>query len=136
MDGPGRKSVAGLAIASVTPWVRLEPPDSLTPCQAQAWREIVATKPSEWFKADCAPILEAYCKAITHYRDLSRLMDTPPSDIRELCRLQDAVGRQARLMGELASKLRLTPQARYTAGSAATADRKQGSASKPWSQTA
>ena len=133
MEGPGRSSAASLAIAPVAAWARLEPPQTLTPCQAAIWREIVATKPSEWFKADCAPILEAYCKSITHYRDLVEMLDSPPSDLRQHIKLLDATGRQARLMGELASKLRLTPQARYTPGSAATAAKKSGAAAKPWS---
>ena len=111
----------------------MEAPSTLTPAQAAIWREIVSTKPSEWFKADCAAILEAYCKAITHYRDMASLLDNPPADLRERLRLTEAAGKQARLMGELASKLRLTPQARYTPGSAATAAKKSGVQSKPWS---
>lgn len=133
MDGPGRPSAASLAIAPVAHWERLQPPQTLTPPQVAIWIEIVATKPADWFKADCAPILEAYCKSITHYRDLARILDTPPEDMRQLRALSEAVGKQARLMGELASKLRLTPQARYTAGSAATASKKAGSISRPWS---
>lgn len=133
MEGPGRPSAASLAIAPVAAWARLEPPQTLDPSQAAIWREIVATKPSDWFKADCAPILEAYCKSITHYRDMVELLDSPPSELKDHLKLAEAVGKQARLMGELASKLRLTPQARYTPGSAATAGRKAATAQKPWS---
>ena len=133
MDGPGRTSAASLAIAPVAAWARLEPPQTLTPCQAAIWREIVATKPSEWFKADCAPILEAYCKAITHYRDLVTLLDTPPADMGDHLKLLEATGKQARLMGEMASKLRLTPQARYTPDRASTASKKGAVSTKPWS---
>jgi phage terminase small subunit len=133
MEGPGRQSAASLAIAPVAAWARLEAPQTLTPCQVAIWREIVATKPSEWFKADCAPILEAYCKSITHYRDLVNLLDSPPSELPDHLKLLEATGKQARLMGELASKLRLTPQARFTPGSAATASKKAAVASKPWS---
>jgi len=70
--------------------------------------EIVATKPSDWFKADCAPILEAYCKSIIHYRDLAERLSTPPEELGDYLKLIEATGKQARLMGELASKLRLT----------------------------
>jgi hypothetical protein len=64
---------------------------------------------------------------------MTKLLDLEPADANELKALQDMVGKQARLMGELASKLRLTPQARYTAGSASTADRKSsGELRKPW----
>lgn len=133
MEGPGRPSAAALAVAPAAPWARLEPPSTLTPCQVAIWREIVATKPSEWFKADCAPILEAYCKSITHYRDMVELLDSPPSELKDHLKLAEAVGKQARLMGELASKLRLTPQARFTPGSAATASKKAAAAQKPWS---
>ena len=120
-----------MAVAPVTPWARLEPPEALTATQVAIWREITATNPSEWFKADCAPILEAYCKAITHYRDMAVRLDTPPEDIKDYLKLAEAVGKQARLMGELASKLRLTPQARFTPGAAATATKKTA-ATKPW----
>ena len=133
MEGPGRISSAALAIAPVAPWARLDAPETLTACEVAIWREIAATKPSDWFKADCAPILEAYCKSITHYRDMVSKLDNPPDDIKDHLKLAEAVGKQARLMGELASKLRMTPQARYTPGSAATASKKAAVAAKPWS---
>jgi hypothetical protein len=132
MEGPGRTSAAALSIAPVRPWARLEPPETLTACEVAIWHEIVATKPSDWFKADCAPILEAYCKSITHYRDLTERLSDPPVELSDYLKLIEATGKQARLMGELASKLRLTPQARYTAGSAATASKKAAVAAKPW----
>jgi phage terminase small subunit len=133
MEGPGRPSAASLTVAPVAAWARIEPPQTLTEAQTAIWREIVATKPSEWFKADCAPVLEAYCKAITHYREMASRLDTPPEEFKDYRWLVEMVGKQARLMGELASKLRLTPQARYTAGSATTASKKVGAAAKPWS---
>ena len=133
MDGPGRQSAASLVVAPVSPWARLEPPETLTEAQARVWREVVATKPVEWFKADSAPVLEAYCQSVENYRRTATALDqTDSCDLQTYRVLSELVIKQANLVAALATKLRLTPQSRYTPQAAATADRKSGDVRKPW----
>lgn len=134
MDKPGRPSTASLATAPVASWQRLEPPDTLSPTQAALWREIVATKPAEWFKSDAAPVLEAYVRAIENARRTQIALDaTDPTDITSYRIFADLAMKQANVIAQLATKLRLTPQSRYGARSAATADaRTAPEIKKPW----
>jgi phage terminase small subunit len=133
MEGPGRKSGASLAIAPVTPWARLEPPEHMGASEAALWRAVVATKPSEWFRADSAPVLEAYCQSVENYRRTAEaLAATSPADLTPYKTLTELVTKQAGLVVKLATALRLTQQSRYTPAVAATADRKTATTRKPW----
>ena len=134
MEGPGRTSGAALAVASAAPWARLEPPDTLTDGEAKVWREVAATKPADWFKADSAPVLEAYCQAVENYRRTAAALNQADScDLQTYKVLSELSIKQANLVAALATKLRLTPQSRYTPQAAATADRKTGvQITKPW----
>jgi P27 family predicted phage terminase small subunit len=133
MDGPGRRSAASLSVATAAPWARLEPPDWLTEDAANVWKDVVATKPSDWFQSDSAPLLEAYCKSVVEYRRAAAALDaTPPADLSTYKTLVDITTKLAGQMTSLATKMRLTQQARYTTKAAGTADRKVTTA-KPWS---
>ena len=133
MEGPGRPSTASLSVAPVASWQRIEPPDTLSEPQKALWRAITATKPSEWFKADCAAVLEAYVQAIDAYRRTAAAQAlASPDNVREYKVLTELMLKQSNSVAQLAAKLRLTPQSRYTTISAATADRKTGEARKPW----
>jgi phage terminase small subunit len=138
MEGSGRKSASSLSVAPVAAWDRLEPPDSLNDEEKATWRAVCATKPADWWKADSAPLLEAYCKAISHYRVAAERLDSidPEMDISAHAKLITAVATQARLMCSLATDMRLTQQSRYTDKAAGTADRKAGVALKPWAKMA
>ena len=135
METPGRTSSVALSIATATPWARIEPPPTLTESQAALWRAVTATKPPEWFKADCAPVLEAYVQAVENYRRTAAALDQADScDIQTYKILTKLSIDQSQLIATLATKLRLTPQSRYTEKAAATADRRTGAViGKPWS---
>jgi phage terminase small subunit len=103
----------------------------LTEAQAAMWREIVATRPSEWFAADSAPVLEAYCQAVFSYRRTAQALDAlDPSDSAYVP-MAKLAGSQQQTIKTLATSLRLTPQSRFTPGAAATASKKVAAA-KPW----
>ncbi len=132
MDGPGRKSGAALSVAPVAPWARLEPPATLTEAQAALWREVVATKPSEWFAADSAPVLEAYCQAVDSYRrTAAALQALDPSDPKPYIEMSKLAKSQQTAVKMLATSLRLTPQSRFSSATSATAN-KRVAAAKPW----
>jgi phage terminase small subunit len=135
-----RASAASLATVSVLPGQRMEPPLRLLAEASAIWREVVATKPSDWFNADSSHLLEAYCHAVVSHRLVSKsvMMFTDealaqvggPKQYELLTRMQE---RQTRVIATIATKLRLTQQSRYTPQAAATASKKvSGGGSRPW----
>lgn len=131
MDGPGRPSAASLAVASVGALPeRPDPPSHLTDDEAAVWRDVVATKPADWFMRDSQPVLCAYCQAVVMHRVLSKQWyDTKNVPDKDLVGM---VSKTANLIAQLATKLRLTQQSRYTTGSAATANKRGGGPLRPW----
>lgn len=136
MGTRGRKSAAELGVIPGIPQ-RPEPPDELTPQQAEEWREIVDRMPVDWFRREIHPLLCSYCRHVTNARHIAGLIeaahDLDIGDRKALMRFNRLLGMQERqssaLMG-LATRLRLTNQSRYTASSAATAA-KGGTTGKP-----
>ena len=105
---------------------RPDPLPSMTEDEAAVWREVVATKPAEWFMRDTQPVLAAYCQAVVMHR---QLMDRwhrldGAEEVREIKTLVDIINKTANLAAQLATKLRLTQQSRYTPQSANTASKK------------
>jgi hypothetical protein len=137
MDQPGRPSAASLSVVAVGLPQRPEPPECLTEAQGATWRAIVATKAPDWFKADTQPLLIAYCKAVDVHARFSGLLeaalDAAEPDVMACKQLGEMVAKQAGVMASMATKMRLTPQSRYTPQAAATSDRKTASEQrKPW----
>jgi hypothetical protein len=136
MGTRGRKSAAELGVIPGIPQ-RPEPPDELTPQQAEEWREIVDRMPVDWFRREIHPLLCSYCRHVTNARHIAGLIeaahDLDIGDRKALMRFNRLLGMQERqssaLMG-LATRMRLTNQSRYTASSAATAA-KGGTTGKP-----
>jgi hypothetical protein len=133
----GRSSAAELEVGAADVVLEaLEPPAYLINSQKVIWREIVATKPPDWFNADSAPLLEAYCKSVDHYRKMSRMLDNMPKDVDDIAKLSKLVTAQAHLICQLATKMRLTQQSRYLAKTAHRRNRDITStphaADKPW----
>lgn len=133
-----KKSAASMSVvASIKPRdSRLPPPANLTERQKELWLEIVASKPADWFTVDAQSLLLGYVKAITSYEILSARIDAVEAqggmdDMKDEDKLYAMLERQARLVQSFATKMRLTQQARYTTGSAATATSRAGK-SRPW----
>lgn len=133
-----KKSAASLSVvASIKPAdARLAPPASLTARQKELWLEIVASKPSDWFTVDAKAMMVGYVKAIASHEILSQRVDLMEDssgeiELKDEDKLYAMQERQARLVQTFATKMRLTQQARYTTGSAATASAKAGIA-RPW----
>lgn len=134
-----RKSAESLSTVTNLPGQRLQPPERLGVEAAEIWREVVATKPHDWFNADSAHLLEAYCHAVVSHRLVSvgvaaytSAQMAAPKGVAvydQMTRMQE---RQARVMATIATKLRLTQQSRYTPQAAATAAKKVGGGARPW----
>lgn len=130
-----RDSAAALAVASVAGLPeKPEPPNYLSALEADIWRDTVATKPADWFMRDSQPILAQYCKAVVLHRDLSAKLeriDIESAEPKDLEKLVSMVCKVAALASNLATKLRLTQQSRYTPQAAATANKRVQNA-RPW----
>ena len=114
-----------------------EPPACLTPAQSEIWRTIVATKPVDWFQGDSIPVLIGYVRAIDLDNEIAAAVNGfDRTDIvgegfrnwKSLVKMQ--LDQQAHV-AMLATKLRLTPQSRYTPKAASTANNRAGLA-RPW----
>jgi hypothetical protein len=94
---------------------------------------VVDSKPADWFGPDSVPILTEYVRAAAVCDRLAgsieRVLDEDSdADLGDLLAWRD---RESRRLANLATKLRLTQQSRYTPQSAATADKKAKGA-RPW----
>lgn len=131
-----------LSVITNLPGARAAVPARLTGEAAEIWREVVASKPHDWFTSDSCHLLEAYCHAVVAHRLISiGVANFTKEQMAEakgvatydsLTRMQE---RQARVMATIATKLRLTQQSRYTPQAAATAAKRAGSGgARPWEQ--
>ena len=80
----GRKSSEGLSVVRVAPHERAAPPDRLGGDESTIWREIVASKPADWFGPD-NPHLEASILTSSDY-DLAAGVAKKLYFLEELCR--------------------------------------------------
>jgi hypothetical protein len=123
---------------------RPEAPSHLVEDEAQLWREVVATKPADWFARDSQPLLAAYCQAVVMHRTLMLMWhgtidalknpDDAKKQVSALMSVKDLQGMVTKTAGSvaaLATKLRLTQQSRYTPQAASTASKKSGPL-RPW----
>lgn len=133
-----RPSAAALlnAIPTGTPHP-LDPPESLTEPQREAWLTCTRSKPADWFPADSAPVLLEYVRAVEMADQLETWIRRAVAEdvpIRELTKLLTARDKESKRLAYLATKLRLTQQSRYTPMAAATATKKE--MSRPWKEAA
>jgi hypothetical protein len=140
----GRKSQAEaeqpFAVIEGTFVRRPEPPHDLTEDEAVIWRGVVAGEPAEWFTTEATRgLLKNYCRhqatadkltAVINIFEVSWLKSADGvKRFNDLARMRD---RQVHAAVSLATKLRLTNQARFSAAAASTATRKTAPGLKPW----
>jgi len=128
-----KQSSASLSVVPVQPIGRLEVPAGLTGADAEFFRQVVDSKPADWFGEDTAPLLVEYVRAkrTCDALDLqveAALAGGEVQDIKAAMQLRDMESRRLLSIG---TKLRLTQQSRYTPKAAATASKGTGGA-KPW----
>ncbi len=126
-----------MALVVSLPGQRPDPPEKLSDLEREVWRRIVATKPSEWFTPDSQPLLIEYCRAVIFADELAealaKVVGVPEGDeLDPWLRLRARQDQNARLLTTLATKMRLTQQSRWTAPSAATAQKNTAQDRKPW----
>lgn len=139
MEKPGRKSSAELGVVTNFPNQRRPPPDELTKPQAEVWREVVATRPPDWFTSETVPLLVEYCRVVIEARRIAQLLDgislkrPSAASLAKYEKFMKLRAQNAATMKSLATAMRLTQQSRYGARGAESHAKKAGSApQKPW----
>lgn len=137
----GRRSAADSAVViRGTFGQRPDPPPELTPRQGEIWRETVASEHTDFFStAALRGLLVDYCCHREAAEKISEIINSFESvwlknadgakRYHSLLKMRDLETRGA---AGLATKLRLTNQARYTALSAATAAKSAAKGPRPW----
>ncbi len=134
-----RRSAASLAILQGSKGQLPDAPAHLTPAQAEVWRAVVSTKPVDWFAADSYPVLEGYCLAVDMQNEIAAAINgydrssIAGEGLNHWKALIKLARDQQQHVAMLATKLRLTPQSRYTPKSANTANNRAG-LERPWSR--
>jgi hypothetical protein len=115
---------------------RPSPPAQLDAREGAIWTKIITQLPADWITAEAAPMLTELCRHIHHADDLSadlavaraavdELRKQPDPDSAKLAAAMEeyrallrAHGYQSERIGNLATKLRLSPQSRYAPSTA------------------
>jgi hypothetical protein len=114
---------------------RPDPPAYLTAGQAKVWRSIVGSLPGGWVDAPQEPLLAAYCRHVESSRFLSAMvdkLDLKTCDLSLADRLLRMRERETRASAAVATKLRLTQQARMHPRTAGRAIERTPPAQRPW----
>jgi hypothetical protein len=136
----GRKSSESQSVVvSLVPGVWPDPPAELSPEQAEIWRSTVASMPSDWF-AGCgaAVLLSQLCRHISYSRWMAEELAAvglgsakKAGGLDRFDRLARMHLREGKAISSLMTKLRLTPQSKYSARAAYTAAQSVPRV-KPW----
>lgn len=132
-----RQSTASLSVVRASPDARIAPPAGLDHDEIALWREVVNTKPADWFADDSAPLLKEYVRAAVMCDRLdmqikAAIAGDDPAETAALVKgYLDMRDKESKRTLSIATKLRLTQQSRYTPQAAATANKK-ASGARPW----
>lgn len=138
----GRKSAAELGVTVIGGGLPERPkaPGGLNSAQMDIWNEIVRTEPAGFFNTEALRgLLTDLCRR-RHAEDVlsEQINDFDPEWLKDdagakrfdsLLKMRD---RESSAHTRLATKLRLTNQARYTPQRAATDNRNTSRVAKPW----
>ena len=93
---------------------RLRPPDELTAEQSKEFERIVITMPAEWFVPANTSLLTQYCRHVVMARRIAELIEAMISgevqDMKGLAKLQRAQIAESKIIHQLMTAMRMTPQ--------------------------
>lgn len=138
MKTRGRKSAAELSVVPIgIDCRRPEPPTALNGSEAATWRAVVRDLPGGWVTAAQEPLLTAYCWHVDTGTRLSIMIDDldfESADLRYLGRLLEMRQRETAAAASLATKMRLTQQARMHPRTAGRRVNVESHGVRPWDQ--
>lgn len=135
----GRKSAASLSVVVGSIDGRPKPPGDLTKFQSGIWERTVANEAAAFFNtAALQQMLKEYCRHCESAHKLAKMIEVveqattfDEESIKAYDKLLLMRDRETKAIGDKATKLRLTNQARYTPQAASTAAKKNQER-KPW----
>jgi hypothetical protein len=120
------------------PLTKIEAPRELTEAQGVVWRQVIGSKPTEWFDEGNIRLLLAYCKHAVEFERISQVVnefkcewlldDEGVKRYEKLAKLQALHGGQ---ILALSRSMRLAQQSQYDTQKASVASRKVTKA-RPW----
>jgi hypothetical protein len=138
MQQRGRKSIASLSVVADIAG-RPQPPAELTEFEAALWQKVTATKPSDWFTADCHQLLIAYCRHASQAAVIDQQIAAfepvwlaEREGLERYGKLIDIRAKCSGMLNSLSRAMRLTQQSRYGAVKAETHSNRAKTARKPW----
>jgi hypothetical protein len=134
-----RKSSAALSVVVGSIDGRPRPPADLNTAQREIWERTVANEAASFFNtAALQQLLKEYCRHVVSAAKLAKMIETveqatsfDEESVKAYDKLLGMRDRETKAIGDKATKLRLTNQARYTPQAAATASKKTAER-KPW----
>ncbi len=131
-----RPSSASLTVLPVSSLARISPPSGLTDGEYSLFCAVVNSKPADWFGEDSAPLLVEYVRAqgMCDRLDLrlKAILEDGETDVKVVKDSMQLRDMESKRLLQLATKLRLTQQSRYTPMAAATAQKHATGGTKPW----
>ena len=136
--GPKSSAELQMEAMSTDVMVRADAPYALTDAQAIIWDRVTNALPADWFTAETFDILALYCRHISEADRIASLINTlnpqdeefSLKDYDTLLKMQEREGRAA---SSLATRMRITQQAKYNEKTANTkANNRVSGAKKPW----
>jgi len=127
-----KPSAESLSIAAISIPQRAQAPDDISEYAQKIWRDVVSTKPPEWFESDSFPLLRNYCIAADEANRCYQKMAEIHCLSDGYKEAHDLWAKSTKIIAELAVKMRLTQQSRYTPKAAATANKRVSGGSKLW----
>lgn len=134
----GRKSSASLSVAVTNmPGQRPEPPEKLSECQKEEWRAVVGRMPANWFTRENEALLIEHCRHVERSDELEKLIQgaLAAGEIREAAEFLKLAKSESEILCKLATKMRLSQQARWDAQNSKTAIRHEVNGTRPWQRT-
>src|SRR5262245_8637814 len=108
----GRISASELTVIPLQPGrQRIRPPDNLDQIELRLFNQTIASMPANHFSAGDADLLVSYIRAVLHVRHYEKELATDKSLLKHW-------SQATKVQAQLASRLRLCPQARTTAKTA------------------
>ena len=117
----GPKTVEMSIVPGDVDHLRPEPLDWLSDGAAEEWRLIVGRMPAEWFTAETWPLLAALCHHVAEAKEITIALKDYPLNSRHIkmikirATLNKMLITEHKIIVNIATRLRLTPQSKYDA---------------------
>ena len=139
---PGPKGIAQVTVISnqgIKQTKRPTPPPDMNEAMKVVWNTIVNSLEHDWFTKETEGLLVQYCRHTVASDKISELIVKYEKkkrgfkfeDYDRLLKMQE---RESRTIASLATRMRLTQQAKYTAQSAATRSKNRDTGTNPWDE--